>query len=1064
MNIRLNITTIFFLSVFLISISNLNLIAQTSDESIFTNDPDIFTNLVEENEYDMKDIRKKITSSSYNNLTLNVTESQVVNSDVFIHVNTSVDVAKTEYIMSLTGSMEYNLSSDFNIKIPAYNLSKVNFYISFYLYNSSNINIQNYTINLILDNGWVNIINIPTSGKYLPNKILPITYDNNPIGINWRWDRNNVITDQYSSNPIITTPIMDGSYRLVLIITNLRAEEQPALNYYYMIDGTAPQLSPSIDISGWLPAGMIIPFVNNTDFDKKTFNFTFIGSGVYTSEFPRVPSPSGNYILFSSVFDELGNIRVANFTIHAKIGLLNISPDVAGRPGQQMKIELSETPDIENYGFYFSNNSIYYENDTAPKIPTRLGNYIFKLTVRDIIGNWLNKTYSILVDNTSLQILSVYPLNNSIIYDTSTPISILFDETPFNLFYTFGGFNETGNIYCPEPAAYYNLTIYASDVAENWIVIHLSYYRYYRPILFPSNGSSIFTNDTIHAGLDIPFDVIIIHWDQKTTNSSITQTPVTSGLHLLNITIINGNIISQNLYTYFIKVFVKDIFIPERIQGNTKINVNFSESNTSFSYKWDNSVLWKFSSILTPNTEGNHVLKIKMFTKDFSKEYIESFIVLVDNTPPSVTLITPLTTINNPRTTHSGTNITIFFSDNNCNNYCISSIEYSWENYSNHTITFTTKTNNVSLGVIPQNVSSTQLMNLSITITDIANNSAVFLYQYKIDDFSPYLLNELPSDIDLPCYFSFNISEMSDVNVTILIPSENYTDHIIVYSTSYFSYRPNIYGNHSIEMYISLYDELDNNRSYIFYINTKDSALRYDFNTNKLISGQNLNFTVNRPLKNQFLTIILENGTQFNFDYLNSTFPRLNSYEGMVTLNYSMQDFQPYWTNGSIKMLYDSIVPKSIIFAKRLINNSVIREDSFFQRKIDNILDNQSIKIKISDKYEISGTVYYEYIQNYQRISQTIVLNNTKELSLYLPFNTTSGQIIFNVFDEYGNNLYFEVYLDIVSIPVPHSTSNHNSSDNSLIIMGLSVGSIGTLGIATFFLRNKIKTIFKGKK
>ena len=1018
----------------------------------------------------MNSVNSLKSLNSMNLISINATETETVRSNITLQVTTNITVTKTDFYNSFNYQSESILNNSFTIKIPNTGIYQVPITYYFSLYNASNYNLQNYTLNLLIDNGIISVLSIPSAGKLLPNSPLNILYSVKPLGINWRWDLNNIITNQYSSNPVITTPGADGSYRLVLIITNLLGEQQNPLTFNYYIDGTAPPLTPLIDLSSWLPAGTTIPFSNTTDFDHKFFNFTFVGSNVYTTSFPTIVAPAGNYSLWASVHDELGNTRTQIFSVHAKIGILNIAPNQAGKPGQQMRINLSETPDVSNYQFFFSNNSLYYENSTPPKLPDRIGNYVLKITLRDTIGNWLNTSYNIKVDNIPPKFLSVTPSNNSIIYDITTPISLSYNETLANFIYTFDGITNSssnGIIYLPNPANYYNITIYASDLALNWITTHLSYYRYYKPSITPLNATDIFPNASLALTLNFPYDKILIHWDNNATNSSLNFIPGSSGEHKLNVTIINGNIISTTFFMYFVKVFITYIYRPLRVKSNNIIPVIFSEVNAIYSYKWETDTLWRFGTIYTPSSEGTHLLTVQMTTKDYTRQYSQTFTFYIDNTPPTITSIVPLTTLNNPTVTHSGKNITIQFSDLNCIGNCISSVKYYWNDISNLTTVNNFNNNNASLGRLPINTSLSTYMNLTVILTDYANNTKQFNYKYIIDDFPPVLFSSIPDTIKLPFDIFFNISEQSSVNITI-----RYTNINKIISNTFnllrsFSYNPQIYGNNSLEIYISLTDPYNNTKTYFFTTTTIDSANKVKVNTLKLVAGAQLNFSVSKPIYYQRINIYLENGTLFKtLNNLNSTFPSIHNYEGPVNISYCVEDYQQSWLNKSVILIFDSIAPRIEVTAWIKVNNTYINQEAFYKSQINNVISNQTIYVNITDRYGARGTLHYEYIQNTNnRPMYDYNITNQTYLQFYLPTNTSSGEFSFYLTDDYGNVLDFSMYFNIVNIQTNKaSTPITPPSPDYTFPLIISLSVIGVVSIFGYLNRDKIIELIKKRE
>ena len=225
--------------LFIFLSSSLNGIAITNP---FIEKDTYFSSKTNINQHGTNNSKLNIKSDSINSIkavnllnliSINATDSEIVHSNMTLHVTTNITVSRTDFSNTINLQSNSIFNNSFNIMIPNVGIYQVPMTYYFYLYNSSNYNLQNYTLNLIIVNGIVSVLSIPSSGKLLPNSPLNVVYSAKPLGINWRWDLNNIITNQYSSNPLITTPGADGSYRQVLINTNLRGEQQNPLDFNY---------------------------------------------------------------------------------------------------------------------------------------------------------------------------------------------------------------------------------------------------------------------------------------------------------------------------------------------------------------------------------------------------------------------------------------------------------------------------------------------------------------------------------------------------------------------------------------------------------------------------------------------------------------------------------------------------------------------------------------------------------------------------------------------------------------------------------------------------------------
>ena len=453
----------------------------------------------------------------------NITSGQILKSHYTIHIslNSIVQTLSCKLSTSNTTTNTTGPLSSFNYVLPNFfSITQLSLNLNVTAYDSNNVSISTKTFYFNVDDQWVFIKSISSQGKLLPNSQLPISFDVAPLGIQWRWDPGNIVKFDYSPNPIITTPSTDGSYRLDLLITNPSGTDQPVVNYFYYIDGTAPPLVILTDISQPLPAGQQILFQNTTDagLDKNYFNFTIQGSGVYTTSFPIVPSPVASYVLIASVHDELNNTRTNSFIIKAKIGVLHIFPSLAGKSNTTMNITFSETPFYQDFVFYYPNNTVYSSSYTVPNLPIPVGTYTFKIHIMDTLSNCDNYSYSITVDNTPPVFFSVSPGNNSYVYSSSV-ISLTFDTIPFNLIYNFNNsINKTGTIMIPNIAGIWILHIFASNYALNWLAMNFTYTRYYQPILSYANNSYVSNNFNLTVLSTFPVSTSFIHWDHNPLN------------------------------------------------------------------------------------------------------------------------------------------------------------------------------------------------------------------------------------------------------------------------------------------------------------------------------------------------------------------------------------------------------------------------------------------------------------------------------------------------------------------------------------------------------------------
>ena len=952
-------------------------------------------------------VNENIKTYNYNSLSTitmstNIT-NKILKSDYTVQLSFTNPIYKISYRFGGIDSMNTTLtmySKLYNISVPTADpLIKLTDFLYINIFNGSDYIIDSKSVAYTINNAYVNVIYIDGASKLLPSKQLAITFDQSFAGLNWKWNKDGISNPTYTANNIITTPSIDGTYTLNILINNLRGENQNVLTYNYIIDGTAPPLTPALDINNFIPSGSIIPFINSSvliDGDKKFFNFTWVGSGVYTTEFPVIPAHSGTHILNAVVKDELGNRRENNFTIHAMIGIVNVFPDKAGRPGEAMNITFSEAPDIVSYGYYFSNNTLYYSNTTVPYLPVRVGDYYLKINAKDILGNWLNTTYSIRVDNTPLTFISINPGNNSVLYDNSEIVTT-FDEIPSFLIYAFNSsYNMTGNIYLPNYSGKFNLTVYAGDLARNWITLHFVFSRFYRPVLNPANNSYIYPDTIINATLDFPYNNITISWDYNSTNSTFSIPPfLKSGLHNLSIILKYNNVVSISNYTYIIKIKILNITINPRMMANVPIFLSFSEQNVVYSYKYDNSISWYFINLKTPSVEGYHTLYINMNSFDNKYSFIESFYFLVDKTPPSVSSISPFTS-QTPSTVTSNSKVNVSISDSNCLSSCFTYLNYTWNNGA-YTYLNVSQYQNPStsffLTTIPFNTSPSNLMNLTILLTDTAGNILNKTYVYRIDNFAPTIIVNRQidnhQDIVLPVTLVFNFSEFTKSKFTFYYYNTTYnftkTDNYIGNST----FITDFYGNYSIDLSIIAIDNYGNSMTYNYSFNIIDPApiIKQIDQFEKIHGGELFNFSVNKYLVSEKIIYLLDNSTSFSYNHLNSTVPRFNNYEGFLNVTFSGIDLQGSIYSKTLIFNYDTKIPSFLTTYQTFEmqgNDTILKEVTSDSYQLDNVIAPQMINLTVIDMSNLTtGNITITYYTNNGSEEVYYKLDNSKMLNIF---------------------------------------------------------------------------------
>ena len=477
---------------------------------------------------------------------------------------------------------------------------------------------------------------------------------------------------------------------------------------------------------------------------------------------------------------------------------------------------------------------------------------------------------------------------------TITSINLVFDEVPAFLIYRFNnGVNQTSlPITLPNAAGKYNLTIFASDVALNWIQVNLCFTRFYKPTLSIANNSIVFNNFTLTATIDFPVNATFIHWDNSNINQTFADYNKTSGLRALNLTLAYNSLVFKNYFNFIINVTVLSINIGSRVKSNVPILPTFSEPKVSYSWKWSTDTTWKFTPMMTYGSEGTYTLTIRMNSADGKYSFDQSFVFVIDNTPPQILSINPFTTASNYTTIGKGSKASISFTDKACSSYCYSSFEYQFNNLP---VTIIDLSKNASviltipIGLIPI---VTSHVNLTVIITDVASNVQKMTYYYTIDVTAPVLLGtniENKSTILLPWNLELNFSENTVTYTTFSITNNQDALVKAIYTGQNITIPSFLYGNHSVTLVCNVSDIYAKSRIYRLENNTIDPALvvHTNLSINTLKVGDKFLFFTNKNIIASHITFTMSSAT-YTYRENNNTIPVSNKNKDVNNINFKL--------------------------------------------------------------------------------------------------------------------------------------------------------------------------------
>ncbi|KKL23843.1 hypothetical protein LCGC14_2421330, partial [marine sediment metagenome] len=481
---------------------------------------------------------------------------------------------------------------------------------------------------------------------------------------------------------------------------------------------TPPQIVPLNDFTQFLPASTEILFKNQTpletgdpftDIISWTFYFPILNL-TFENKWAVVPAPADTYEFRVTAKDKLNNTAQAIYAIKASIAILGISINKfdASRPNVSLVVTISQTPLTQNFTWInLVSNTIYSTNTTSPpNTPNSTGDYTLFIYVTDSTGGSATLSKQILIDNSSMKFTLTDPINNSVHY-VSKKINIKFNESIVEDYFTYHwddnvNKSDSTNIYIPNIAGLHNLTIFCGDRAENYVIVHLSFFKH----LTQSLLSPPFNNSIINPGTNISLIfsetpvLTYVHWNNNPINSTLYDTPTSSAQHTLNVTTISTlGIITTYTYQFIVRIVSSlfDVVEQQRLMNGTQIYFNFSQIPSSWKYRWDisnnASLIWFYDKKpLIPAGTGTHFLDIQVENNE-GTSFNSRYSFFSDDTVPEIQTISPLTSLSpeNAAIIRSGTSLKVTVTDSQCSitSTCLDNIKYSYNNQSNQTIDLT---------------------------------------------------------------------------------------------------------------------------------------------------------------------------------------------------------------------------------------------------------------------------------------------------------------------------------------------------------------------------------------
>ncbi|OLS20278.1 MAG: hypothetical protein HeimC3_41300 [Candidatus Heimdallarchaeota archaeon LC_3] len=1033
-------------------------------------------------------IKSQLLSLSSYEATFNLSNNDFVHSGDWVRVTISTNISFIHYSIEENSNpfIEQNITNSdlFFIEIPDLNTSssKRDIRILIKLYENVSYFPNNFVSYSVLDLTVDNELIFITGGSHLqslkvaPNSVINFTFNPTPVGYNWRFDG-----DNYSPVPTIKSPLTHGDHLLSLILVNDNFEEQfdpetgLPYQFHFYVDTEAPVLNPMINFSETLRIGTTLDFenvtetlhpINNPFADLTTFYFNFTSLNIsYVNEFPLVPDVSvGSYVLQASVQDSVGNYNNETYIVKIKATILSITPDQAARPNTTITVILSETPVYQNYTWYYVSGTIYNSSlVSAPPVPSAEGIFKFVVYIEDSgFNNDSIEIEDFIVDATPLNYLLTNPTNNTALFE-SIEIIPQFDEIPAYLYHYWNQEevnHSTNPIIAPNESRINNLTIFAGDLAKNFVRVDLTYIRHITQKLSTTQNHEIVdTGFIVNVSYSEQPKEVYIHWNNDLeTNGSLTTTPTVSTKHFLNITTVSDfDIVTTYEYDFTIRILagLTDQSEYERLQSGTEIFLNFTQTPSSWQYKWDARPIWKFDTRpLLPGSEGYHVLHVRILN-NFEDSFDQSFTIFVDNTAPSVS-VAPLTNF----VQRSNQNVSVEITDRpSCPNAgCIQLLKYFWNNASTNTSVFVDQSLPLpTIITLPDPIPAGLTANLTIFIEDSSGNQATYLYKYSLDDQAPLISSTTYPNGSI--LYPHNISDIVvsfDENVDI----GNYTLFVNdikkydqVFSGTQILIEDYIigYGNGSVRIGFNVTDRLQNSNNFVLTYTLQDKALNITLlSPLSLGAEKNVNFLVNKPLVFQQGIWKDSSGDILSSTGLNTTTP---IYSGEVRFEYSVKDKQEQWYNKSIMFFVDNTPPSFLIQNITLINGSIIDySDAGLDLALYNVSPSSHIQIQLFDLPSpkmFSGIITIKVTNLLGNTTEnTTIISLTDKYTFSLNPSIVSTKIIidFDLTDKFGNRYLNATYLFYNNTFSNNTGLGNNTFDGATVILAL-IGGAGVVGV-----------------
>ncbi len=434
----------------------------------------------------------------------------------------------------------------------------------------------------------------------------------------------------------------------------------------------------------------LVSYVNNTVIDPNIqLNYTFgeipdtcqykidssalVTTGMTTqSILITMPSTSLTHTLMIRVNDSVnGRWNEETYIFITKI-LVNLTSHTDGgfaETGDSLTLQFSDTPTTKFFSWDGLKNS-----SRTPVVPSPDGFHYFDVYVGNSEGYFWAYHYTFTVDTDIIDILLITPTNHTRV-NSWTNLSIQFSEIPHTVQYRWNNQTPSNNLTgFPTTDGGHTLNTTVADSAGNsnsalfyWIVDNT-------PINVTSdNTSSVYSGDFVNVSFNNETPIVSWYsWNSQAFSPTLPPTPWGNGTHTLNVSVSDGLNWNVRLFNYTVIDLPPEITIPDYDRphrGGVSLPVEVNETIVTSWHKWGNLSSVDGLTVVTPSTEGNHVLTV--FAEDQGGSFSQkTFPIVIDNTPIALVSVEP----KNSSRVKGGEQINLTFDETPF------SISYAWNN------------------------------------------------------------------------------------------------------------------------------------------------------------------------------------------------------------------------------------------------------------------------------------------------------------------------------------------------------------------------------------------------